>query len=60
MTKKGRTSQNRKLPKDDPRYQPTKAELEEDMRIDATPDELLDVLFGRHPRRTAPVSEPCQ
>ena len=24
-----------------PKYQPTKAELEEDMRIDATPEELV-------------------
>ena len=57
---KNATSQNRKMSKDDPRYQPTKAELEEDMRIDATPDELFDALFGRHPRRTVPVSEPRQ
>ena len=58
MTKKNAASQNQRLSKDDPRYQPTKAELEEDMRIDATPDELFDALFGRHPRRTASVSEP--
>lgn len=57
---KNPVSQNQKMSKTDPRYQPTKAELEEDMRIDATPDELLDALFGRHPRRTAPVSEPRQ
>ena len=57
---KGTTNQNRKMSKDDPRYQPTKAELEEDMRIDATPDELLDALFGRHPHRRAPVSDPRQ
>ena len=37
--------------KDDPRYEPTKAELEEDMRIDATPEELAAAMFGRHPRR---------
>ncbi len=37
--------------KDDPRYAPTKAELEEDMRIDATPEELI-AIFGRQPRRT--------
>ena len=37
--------------KDDPRYEPTKAELEEDMRIDATPEELIAAMFGRHPRR---------
>ena len=30
------------------------------MRIDATPDELFDALFGRPPRRTAPVNEPRQ
>ena len=39
--------------KDDPRYEPTKTELEEDMRIDATPEELIAVMFGRHPRRVA-------
>ena len=37
--------------KDDPRYEPTKAELEEDMRIDATPEELAATMFGRPPRR---------
>ena len=30
------------------------------MRIDATPDELLDALVGRHPHRGAAVSEPRQ
>ena len=40
-----------KYPKDDPRYEPTKAELEEDIRIDATPEELAAAMFGRHPRR---------
>ena len=40
-----------KLSKDDPRYQPTKAELEEDMRVDASFDELVDAMFGRRPRR---------
>ncbi len=40
--------------KDDPRYQPTKAELEEDTRIpDATPEELAQALFGRHPKRSS-------
>ena len=37
--------------KNDPRYEPTKAELEEDLRIDATPEELIAAMFGRHPRR---------
>ena len=38
--------------KGDSRYQPTKAELEEDMRVDATFEELLDAMFGRRtPRR---------
>lgn len=37
--------------KDDPRYQPTPAELEEDVRVDASPEELAQALFGRHPRR---------
>ncbi len=40
-----------KLPKDDPRYEPTKAELEEDLRIAATPEELIAAMFGRRPRR---------
>ena len=37
--------------KNDPRYEPTKAELEEDMRIDATPEELIAAMFSRRPRR---------
>ena len=37
--------------KEDSSYQPTKAELEEDMRVDATPEELAQALFGKHPRR---------
>ena len=32
-------------------YQPTKAELEADVSIKATPDELLLAVFGRHPHR---------
>lgn len=40
-----------KPPKDDLRYEPTKAELEQDMRIDATPEDLAAVMFGRHPHR---------
>ena len=40
--------------KDDPRYQPTKAELEEDMRIpDASPEDLAQALFGRRPKRSS-------
>ena len=40
--------------KDDPRYQPTRAELEEDMSIpDATPENLAQALFGRHPKRSS-------
>ena len=40
------------IPKDDPRYQPTKAELEADVSIrDATPEELALAVVGRHPRR---------
>ena len=38
--------------RDDPRYEPTAAELEEDMRIDAMPEELIAAMFGRRPRRT--------
>ena len=37
--------------KDNIRYEPTKAELEEDMRIDATFNDLVEAMFGRHPRR---------
>lgn len=38
--------------KDDPRYQPTRAELEEDVSIpDATPQDLAQAMFGRHPHR---------
>ena len=40
-----------KPPRDELRYEPTKTELEEDVRIDATPGELIQALFGRHPRR---------
>ena len=48
----GRPLGRTKLSKGDPRYQPTKADLEEDMRVDATFDELLDAMFGRRqPRR---------
>ena len=37
--------------KDDPRYQPTRAELEEDVSIpDAIPQDLAQAMFGRHPR----------
>ncbi len=40
------------ISKDDPRYQPTKAELEEDVSIpDCTPEELALAVVGRHPRR---------
>ena len=57
------TKTDRKLPrapgrprqlfdKSDRRYQPTKAELEEDVSIpNTTPHELAQAMFGRHPRR---------
>ena len=32
-------------------YQPLKAEVDEDMRIDTTPEELAQAVMGRHPRR---------
>ena len=48
-----KTTTKPKPPKDDLRYEPTKAELEEDVRIDATFDELVDAMFGRRPHRTA-------
>ena len=41
MTK---TTTKPKPPKDDLRYEPSKAELEEDVRTDATFDELVDVI----------------
>ena len=34
-------------------YQPSKAEMDEDMRIDATPNELAQTVMGRHPRRAS-------
>ena len=38
-----------------PGYQPSQDELERDMSIGgATPDELLEAIMGRHPRRDAP------
>ncbi|MCY3843870.1 MAG: hypothetical protein OXH69_10060 [Acidobacteria bacterium] len=38
--------------KSDPRYVPTRADLEEDVSIpDATPLELAQALMGNHPRR---------
>ena len=41
----------RKYPKGHPRYTPTKVDLEEDMRVDCSFDELIDAMFGRRPRR---------
>ena len=46
-----KTTTKPKPPKDDLRYEPTQAELEEDVRIDATFEELVDAMFGRRPRR---------
>ena len=44
--------QPQSVPKDDPRYQPTKAELEQDVSIrDATPEDLALAVVGKHPRR---------
>ena len=37
--------------RDDLRYEPTKAELEEDIQIDATFDELVDTVLLRRPRQ---------
>ena len=37
-------------------YQPSKAELEEDMSVDATPDELLDCI-GRSMAVTKPDTD---
>ena len=33
-----------------PGYQPSMDELEADLRIPATPDDLLDAVMGQHPR----------
>ena len=45
-------SRNSQMSKDDSRYQPTKVDLEEDMRVDASFEELVDAMFGRRqPRR---------
>lgn len=35
----------------DERYQPTRDELEADVSVDATPEELAAAVVGRHPRR---------
>ena len=48
---KAKTDLKNPPPKDDLRYEPTKAELEEEMRIDATPEQLAAAMFGRSPRR---------
>ena len=45
----------RNLVKDDPAYQPTQAELEEDVSVpNMTPEKLAQVMFGeaRQPRTT--------
>jgi hypothetical protein len=39
------------MSKGDSRYQPTKAELEEIVTLDATFEELMDAMFGRRPPR---------
>lgn len=44
--------QQQTVSKDDPRYQPTKAEMEADVSIrDATPEDLALAVVGKHPRR---------
>ena len=43
------SSRNQQMSKADPRYQPTKAELEEVVALDATLEELMDAMFGRRP-----------
>ncbi len=50
MAKAGQES-GPKPPKSDLRHEPTKAELEEDMRIDATPHVFAQAMFGPHSRR---------
>lgn len=49
---------NQQLPKDHPDYQPTKAELEADVSIPTTPDELLRAVMGHAPRRRPPAAPP--
>ena len=44
-------SRNQQMSKNDSRYQPTKAELEEVIILDATFEELMDAMFGRRPPR---------
>ena len=47
----------RNLAKDDPAYQPTQTELEEDVSIpNVTPEKLVQVMFGEVPipKRVAP------
>ena len=44
-------SRNQQMSKGDSRYQPTKAELEEVVTLDATFEELMDAMFGRRPPR---------
>ena len=51
-----KTTAKPKPPKDDLRYEPTRVELEEDVRIDTTPEELAAAIFGRHPRRRYPLT----
>ena len=46
-----KTTAKPKPSKDDLRYEPTRAELEEDVRIEASFDDLVDAMFGRRPRR---------
>ena len=46
---KNRRSVERKI---DERYQPTRDELETDVSIEATPEELAAAVVGRHPRRS--------
>ena len=38
-----------------PRYYATKAQLEEDLRVDATPEELLVAEFGRNQKAATPI-----
>lgn len=45
------SSHNQQMSKGDSHYQPTKAELEEVVALDATFEELMDAMFGRRPPR---------
>ena len=53
MSEQARQNNRRNVrQKIDERYQPTQAELEADVSIEATPEELAAAVVGRDPRRS--------